>query len=73
MKYAHGWPISKTKAMLNSLGRRGIIFKREYSSEFRLWEGSDFDVNGAIAKEKAKLSLGWLEKIMEQHYLYPRL
>ncbi len=67
MKYAHGWPISKTKAMLNSLGRRGIIFKREYSSEFRLWEGSDFDVNGAIAKEKAKLSLGWLEKIMEQH------
>ena len=67
MEYVHGWPPEEIKTRLNALIQRGIIFKREYSNEFRLWEGSDFDVNEAIAKEKAKLSLGSLEEILEKH------
>jgi hypothetical protein len=67
MKYAHLWPSNKTNEIMNSLVKRGAIFNRKYSGEFRLWEGSDFDVNGAIAKEKSKLSLRSLEEILEKH------
>lgn len=67
MEYAHVWPPHKTNQILCSLVQRGAIFYREYAGEFRLWEGSDFDVNGAIASEKAKLSLVSLDEILEKH------
>ena len=43
------------KALLN-LEKRGVITYREFSDEYRIWQGSDFDLHGAIdvAKSEAK-------------------
>jgi len=65
MEYSYLWAPEKVKKILDFLDQRGVIFYRDYAGEFRLWEGSDFDVSGAIDKEKSKLSLGSLEEILE--------
>ncbi len=67
MEFSHGWPDHKTETIANSLVRSGTVFYREYANEWRLWEGSDFDVSGAICEEKAKLTLGSLEALLEQN------
>ncbi len=65
MEYSYCWTHEKTQEVIDFLTQRGVIFYRKYAGEFRLWEGSDFDVNGAIAKEKSRLSIGSLEEILE--------
>ncbi|MGB4243958.1 MAG: hypothetical protein WBK42_10440, partial [Dethiobacteria bacterium] len=65
MEYSYCWPQDKIREILDSLMQRGVIFNREYAGELRLWEGSDFDLNEAIAKEKAKLTIVSLEELLE--------
>jgi hypothetical protein len=67
MEYAYSWDPNKTEEMLATLVRRGSLFYRDHSGEFRLWEGTDFDVNAAIAREKDRLSLDSLEGILEKY------
>lgn len=48
--------------------RKTIIFYREYAKEFRLWEGSDFDIGKAIENKKAKLEMNQLESVLQKYY-----
>lgn len=53
--------------MLNKLTNEGILLYREYSGEYRLWEGSDFDVNKAIKEKKSSLKLAPLATILQDY------
>lgn len=58
----------KEKSILKLLDRlveRRIVLYRNYADEYRLWEGTDFDIEKAIREERARLSLGTLEKMLE--------
>jgi len=68
MEYAYSWEPGKTAEVLETLVERGFVFYREYAGEFRLWEGSDFDVNGTIAREKDRLSFDSLGKLLEEYF-----
>lgn len=65
MEFSYDWSIEKTQNTLDLLSQRGVLFYREYAQEYRLWEGSNFDINGAIFREKAKLSIGSLDTTLE--------
>lgn len=67
MEYSYCWPHTEVEKLLDSLSMRGIIFFREYANEYRLWEGSDFDITGAVRKEKSRLSIGSLEDLLETY------
>ncbi len=40
--------------ILRSLEERGLITYREFSDEYRIWQGSDFDLHGAIDLSRAE-------------------
>ena len=51
------------RSALANLEKRGVITYREFSDEYRIWQGSDFDLHGAIDVAKSegrKLSLSEL-------------
>lgn len=52
---------------INNLVNTGTLLFREYAGEYRLWEGSDFDIYGSIQFEKARLSISSLDTIMQQY------
>jgi hypothetical protein len=51
-------------ALIHLVDRR-IVLYRDYADEYRLWEGSDFDIEKAIQDERARLSLGTLENMLQ--------
>jgi len=51
--------------LLDRLVDRRIVLYRDYADEYRLWEGTDFDIETAVLEERARLSLGTLEKMLE--------
>jgi len=51
---------------LRSLCKKGILNYREYSDEYRLWEGTDFDITSAIQKQKEKFAFQSLVRILEK-------
>jgi len=46
---------------------KSILFFREYAQEYRLWEGSDFDIIEAIEKKKATLATKPLEDTLQKY------
>ncbi len=52
-------PVGKvqTHNILNSLTKKSIIQYRKFSSEYRVWQGSDFDLDKAVEKERNQLGL----------------
>jgi hypothetical protein len=48
---------SKTKEILTRLEERGLIVYRAFADEFRIWQGSDFDLRTAV--EIARKSLNY--------------
>jgi len=44
---------------------KGVLIYREYADEYRLWEGSDFDIPAAIRERKAQLMTQSLEEMLE--------
>jgi len=56
---------SEFEAELNHLADRGKLLYREYAKEYRLWEGSDFDILGAVREKKAALAARPLEDILQ--------
>ena len=50
---------------LAKLSRKGMLIYREYVDEYRLWEGSDFDVREAVAKQRAIVGTLPLLRILE--------
>jgi len=51
--------------ILDRLVERRIVLYRDYADEYRLWEGTDFDIEKAVRDERARLSLATLEKMLE--------
>ncbi len=45
-----------TEKNLAGLQERSIITYRKYSGEYRVWQGSDFDLEAAVREQKAQLS-----------------
>lgn len=67
LNFSYGLDQETTGKILENLVRKGILLFREYAGEYRLWEGSDFDVYGAIRAKKAKLSVGSLDALLQEY------
>jgi len=49
---------------LSSLIDKSIVQFRKFSSEYRVWQGSDFDIEQAVEEEKQKLGMFSLAEIL---------
>ena len=45
---------SEVRQALANLEARGIVSYRDFSDEYRIWQGSDYDLHGAIAAARAE-------------------
>lgn len=52
--------------ILAELMEKGILIYRDYADEYRLWEGTDFDIQKAIQEQKAALIHQPLDKLLAQ-------
>jgi hypothetical protein len=69
MEYSHNVGKEAVKALIDELVARGVILYREYAGEYRLWEGSDFDIYGALRKKRAELAISSMVDTLLQKYL----
>jgi len=53
---------------LHALIEKGILFYRKYADEYRLWEGTDFDIPSAIRKRRASLAYESPDEVLEQAF-----
>lgn len=54
------------RELLTGLIQRGILFYRAYADEYRLWEGTDFDISLAIRRQRERIAGLPLDKILAQ-------
>ena len=52
-----GAPKTKTRAALDALREARAVAYRSHHKEYRVWEGSDFDVSGALAEARKEIPL----------------
>jgi len=57
--------INQINETLEQLVNRGVVLYRNYANEYRLWEGTDFDLEFAVREERARLVLGSIEDVLE--------
>lgn len=55
-------------ALLREAQERGILIYREYADEYRLWEGSDFDIPKAVRQRRSLLAMQSLEKVLRDTF-----
>lgn len=67
MEYSHNMGREAVKSLMDQLVARGAILYREYAGEYRLWEGSDFDIYGALREKKAKLAIGSIDALLQEY------
>lgn len=58
---------STIRNAIDNLVSRGILLYRPYAGEYRLWEGTEFDVYGNIRKYKSKLAITNLQEILQEY------
>jgi len=64
-----GRPIDKA---IKSLTKKSVIQYRKFSSEYRVWQGSDFDLEGLVREEASKLgAFNLAEQLNSRHSLLP--
>jgi len=51
-------PRSAVQAALRSLVANGLVTYRRFADEYRVWEGSDFDVGARIEERRQQLAVG---------------
>lgn len=57
---------------IKALQDKSIVSFRRFSSEYRVWQGSDFDLEGALQEELDKLgSFSLVEELNQQNFLMP--
>ncbi len=49
---------------LDSLQEKSIITYRKYNSEYRVWQGSDFDLEASVQEQKAQMTGAQLAEIL---------
>ncbi|MEA1868445.1 MAG: hypothetical protein U9N19_10185 [Thermodesulfobacteriota bacterium] len=57
--------INQIDKTLEQLVNQGVVLYRNYANEYRLWEGTDFDLESTIREERARLALGSIEDVLE--------
>ena len=70
---AHSGRKHKTKDLLRDLVEKRVLLYREYAHEYRLWEGSDFDLDREILLERGKVSLRPIGELLEEIAPRPNL
>jgi len=72
LSYAVFQPFSENKKfefvknVVRNLNQKGILIYREYADEYRLWEGTDFDIVSAMKEQRERLSAQPLVEILEK-------
>jgi len=56
----------KIKKALRELQDSGILIYREYADEYRLWEGTDFDIVSALQETKSLMAAQPLDEVLER-------
>lgn len=64
---------AEVQQVLAELTRSGKLLYRGYASEYRLWEGTDFDINTALQKQKERLILQPLDQLLNHYTPQPPL
>ena len=67
LDYSYDFDKEKSAKMINALVNRRVLLYRDYAKEYRLWEGSDFDIKEAIKEQKNKIAVGSLDRILEKY------
>jgi len=60
-----GLSAGRTQQIIDDLVERQVLTYREYADEYRLWEGSDFDIPTAIQKRKATFALRPMQEVLD--------
>jgi len=55
-----------TKRMLRELTDKGILLYRRYANEYRLWEGSDFDLDFEVTQARGRVALRSISEMLEE-------
>ena len=66
-------PVKKEiKDSINSLKKQSLITYRRFNSEYRVWQGSDFDLEEALQEELGKLgSFNLADELNKKQYMLP--
>ena len=67
MEYSESAARSQIYEAIKTLVAKGALIYREYAGEYRLWEGSDFDVADAVREQKEKLSIAPLDQLLQEY------
>lgn len=67
VRFSRKEEMHEIQQQIESLLERGILLYREFAGEYRLWEGSDFDVYGKIQEKKAEMAIVSLELLLQQY------
>jgi hypothetical protein len=62
----------KVTTAVNALKNKALVQYRKFSSEYRVWQGSDFDIDAAVDEERGKLkTLELADTLNKRHTLPP--
>lgn len=53
---------------LENFVNKGVLLYREYAGEYRLWEGSDFNIQQSINDRREKLDVRNLDDILQKYF-----
>lgn len=53
-------------ARLEELGELGLVTYRDFASEYRIWQGSDFDIAAALASARRQARSGSVANVLEE-------
>ncbi len=62
-----------TKRILRELTDKGILLYRRYANEYRLWEGSDFDLDFEVTQARGRVALRSISEMLEEVAPRPNL
>ncbi len=62
-----------TKKALLELTEKGILLYRRYANEYRLWEGSDFDIDFEVTQARGRVALRSISEMLEEVAHRPNL
>lgn len=57
---------NNTKKILQELTDKGILLYRRYANEYRLWEGSDFNLEFEVTQARGRVALRSISEMLEE-------
>ncbi|MDC9714425.1 MAG: hypothetical protein PSN36_01175, partial [Gammaproteobacteria bacterium] len=60
------------KTSIQNLEKQSIVYYRKFNNEYRVWQGSDFDINAELAEQEAQLcTLNVADQLNENSVFLP--